>query len=264
MERQENTMVDNKPEKFKEDIALPKLEIKNVTKKYKEVMALDDFSVTLTPGIYGLLGPNGAGKSTLMKCIADIIRPTSGEILFNGESIYKLSDKFRAELGFMPQEIGFYPSFTGVQIMKYFSSLKGVKLTKQQIDESLDRVNLSSAKNKKVGGYSGGMKRRLGIAVTLMNMPSVMIFDEPTAGLDPEERMRFKKNLLELAKDNIIILATHIISDIESLCDKILFIKQGKLIKVEEGVRGNSENLMQSELEAAYLDVFGEKGAEHE
>lgn len=232
------------------------LEIKGLTKKYKDTVALDNFTVTLHEGIYGLLGPNGAGKSTLMRCIADIIRPTEGEILCNGENIYTAGKSFRKKFAFMPQEFGFYPSFTATEIIRYFAGLKEINITNEEIEKRLKDVNLYDDRKKKVGGFSGGMKRRLGIAVTLLNDPEILILDEPTAGLDPEERMRFKNNLLKMSGSRIIILATHIITDLESLCNTIYFIKKGKLIKMLNDVR--IEHPMQkSEIESEYLDIFG-------
>lgn len=235
------------------------LTIQDVTKKYKDITALDHFSIALSPGIYGLLGPNGAGKSTLMRCIADIIHPDSGEIAFNGKNIYTMGAAFRNVLGFLPQEVGFYPSFTGEQIIKYFAGLKGIKVGADDIEKYLKDVNLLEFKKKKVGGYSGGMKRRLGIAVTFLNNPDVMIFDEPTAGLDPEERVRFRNLLQELGKTKIIILATHIISDLESVCDKIFFIKKGSLIKTVDNLEDEAEPIS---IEQLYLDLFGQNAVE--
>lgn len=232
------------------------LEIKGLTKKYKGTTALNNFSVTLHEGIYGLLGPNGAGKSTLMRCIADIIRPTTGEILCNGENVYTAGKAFRKRFGFMPQEFDFYPGFTAVQIMQYFAGLKEIRLTTDELDKRLKDVNLYDDRKKRVGGFSGGMKRRLGIAVTLLNDPEVMVLDEPTAGLDPEERLRFKKNLLKMSDSRIIILATHIISDLESLCNTIFFIKEGELVKTVCDLHVEKQT-QKSTIESEYLTIFG-------
>lgn len=234
-----------------------KLEFIGVTKRYKDTIAINDFSTEMTSGIYGLLGPNGSGKSTLMKCIADVIRPTSGSILFNGKRIYEIGEDYRAVLGYMPQDIGFYPNFNGIQMLEYFATLKGISLTNKDAESALSEVNLLDAKFKKIKEYSGGMKRRLAIAVTMLNSPDIIIFDEPTAGLDPEERLRFKRLLLSLSSTKIIIIATHIISDLEALCDEIIFIKKGKLIrkqKVDKSIR-----TQQIEgLEEQYIEIFGE------
>ncbi|MCH5324837.1 MAG: ATP-binding cassette domain-containing protein [Eubacterium sp.] len=229
-----------------------------VTKTYGKLNALDGFTAVLEHGIYGLLGPNGSGKSTLMKCIADIIRPTSGNILYGGESIYGIGKggaDFRRVLGFMPQDLDFYPSFSGYDIIKYFALLKGVDYGKADIEKALDDVNLLSAAKKHVGGWSGGMKRRLGIAVTLIGEPEILIFDEPTAGLDPEERLRFKNLIREMGASRTVILATHIISDIEAVADYTLFIKNGSLINtVKNDKAAHSES---GELEQLYMDSFG-------
>ena len=225
------------------------LELKNVTKSYKDIVAIKSCSLIMTEGVYGLLGPNGAGKSTLMKCLADIIKPTEGEILLDKEDIYLLGTQYRKRLGFMPQDIGFYPAFTARQIIEYFALLKDKKIGKNEIDNILKSVNLYDARKKKVGGFSGGMKRRLAIAVTMLNDPDILIFDEPTAGLDPKERANFKNLLKEISKSKIIIIATHIISDLEDVCDKVIFIKNGELALLTEE---------KSELEKNYMDIFGD------
>ncbi len=233
-----------------------------VTKSYGGLNALDGFSAELTCGIYGLLGPNGSGKSTLMKCIADIIRPTSGRITYGGEDIYSLGADFRKVLGFMPQDIDFYHSFTAADVIKYFTLLKGGKYNAETVEQALDGVNLLSSAKKRVGGFSGGMKRRLGIAVTLIGTPEVVIFDEPTAGLDPEERVRFKNLIREMGKTRTVILATQIISDIEAVADHTLFIKNGQLIKTVK----NDKNIQSHTdvLEEMYMDSFGQKADSHE
>ncbi len=231
-----------------------------VTKSYGSLNALDGFSAELTHGIYGLLGPNGSGKSTLMKCIAGVIRPTSGSITYGGENIYTMGAggaEFRRLLGFMPQDIGFYPSFTGIDIIKYFALLKGCKYDFDAARAALESVNLGADMKKRVGGYSGGMKRRLGIAVTLIGEPEVVIFDEPTAGLDPEERLRFKNLIREMGKTRTVILATHIISDIEAVADYTLFIKNGRLIRTVENDKSVQSHA--DVLEEMYMDSFGQK-----
>lgn len=231
--------------------------ISNVTKRYKAVTALDHVSMELDAGIYGLLGPNGAGKTTLMKCIADLIRPEEGDILYEGKSIYQMGEAFRGLLGFMPQDLGFYPSFTAEEILRYFALLKGCPITKEEIGRRLEDVNLAEVRKKRVGGFSGGMKRRLGIAVTMLGDPQVLIFDEPTAGLDPGERIRFKNLLLELGKSRIVLVSTHIISDLEELCGKIYFIQSGNIVKVADICRETEEaSEKKSALEQEYMDVF--------
>ncbi len=233
------------------------LKFEKVTKQYGSLKALDNFSTELGLGIYGLLGPNGSGKSTLMKCIADIIRPTSGKITYGGEDIYSLGADFRGRLSFMPQDIDFYSGFTAVDVIKYFALLKGLKYDTEAAQKALNEVNLLSSAKKRVGGFSGGMKRRLGIAVTLIGDPEVVIFDEPTAGLDPEERLRFKNLIREMGKTSTVILATHIISDIEAVADYTLLIKSGQLINTVENDKQAQTHT--DALEQLYMESFGHK-----
>lgn len=206
------------------------LKFVNVNKSYKNKCALTDFSVTLGEGIHALLGPNGAGKSTLMNILTGLISSTSGEVLLDGKSTLKMGADFRKILGYMPQEPGFYPSFSGQDILKYYADLKGTPKAKDKIAELLELVNLTEEKRRRVGQYSGGMKRRLGIAVALLNDPKILVLDEPTAGLDPEERMRFRNIISHIGFDKIFILATHIVSDIESISDDCLLLKSGRLV----------------------------------
>lgn len=209
-----------------------KLEFKHVTKQYGEKKALDDFSTVLTPGIYGLLGPNGAGKSTLMNLLTDNVKRTSGEIFYQGEEILKSGAKFRAKIGYMPQQQGMYEQFSGERFLYYIASLKGVKKNeaKQQIEKYLDLVGLKKDSKRKIGGYSGGMKQRLMFVAALLGEPEILILDEPTAGLDPEERIKIRNYVSELSGQRIVILATHVVSDIECIASKILLLYAGKLI----------------------------------
>ena len=213
---------------------MPKLEIKNISKTYKKgtVKALDDFSVTLTPGVYGLLGPNGAGKSTLMNIITDNLNSDSGKVLYNDEDIKKLGKNYRTVLGYMPQQQGLYDDFTLNRFLWYMSALKGLKKkeAKDKITSLLDTVNLTDSAHKKLGGFSGGMKQRALIAQALLNDPKILILDEPTACLDPKERIRIRNFVSEIAEDKIVLISTHVVSDIEFIAKEIILLKQGKLV----------------------------------
>ncbi len=213
------------------------LEIKNLTKQYnKHKTGLSDYSITIEKGILGLLGPNGAGKSTLMKIIATISKPTSGTVFLDGEDIVENPDHIRRVLGYLPQDFGVYPNLNAYEFLEYIAAMKGVggKGLKQRIEILLEGVNLISDAKKNIGTYSGGMKQRIGIAQALINDPKVLIFDEPTVGLDPEERVRFRQLISDLAGNCIIILSSHIVSDIDTIADKVAIMRQGKLITVGE------------------------------
>ncbi|WP_434797740.1 ABC transporter ATP-binding protein [Terrisporobacter vanillatitrophus] len=209
------------------------LVIKNISKEFKDKIAVDKFNVTLNSGIYGLLGPNGSGKTTLMRILADVSSPSSGDILVNGESKSKLGAEYRDLIGYVPQYIGFYKNFTAEKFLYYVAALKGVdkNIEKSKIDELLKFVNLEQDRKKRIGKFSGGMKQRLGIAQALLNDPKILILDEPTAGLDPNERIRFKNLIAQLSKGKIVILSTHIVSDIEFIANEVLVMKDGKLVE---------------------------------
>ena len=213
------------------------LEIKNITKTYKKgaVKALDNFTATLTPGVYGLLGPNGAGKSTLMNIITDNLTSDSGEVLFGGENIKSLGASYRAILGYMPQQQGVYDDFTLNRFLWYMAALKGMKKTaaKEKITQLLETVNLTENAHKKLGSFSGGMKQRALIAQALLNDPKVLILDEPTAGLDPKERIRIRNFISEIAGDKIVLISTHVVSDIEFIAKEIILLSGGKLVAMD-------------------------------
>lgn len=209
-----------------------KLEIKNLSKRYGNKNVNNNITLTLENGVYGLLGPNGAGKTTLMKQICTLIKPTEGEIIYNGKNIYSIEDEYRGILGYLPQEFGVYKNFSAKKFLQYVAALKNMdkKDADKRIDELLNLVGLYDVRNKPVGKFSGGMKRRVGIAQALLNDPKIIILDEPTAGLDPQERTRFRNLLSDISKDKIIILSTHIISDIESIAKETIMIKNGEIV----------------------------------
>lgn len=240
------------------------LELQKINKHYgKKKHALCDFSFRFTNGIYGLLGPNGAGKSTLMNMITDNLLPDNdgGKILWNGEETKILKEKFRSQLGFMPQQQNLYESMTAHTFLNYIASLKCLdkKQSEQEIPKIMERVELTESLDKKMGGFSGGMKQRVLIASALLGNPELIILDEPTAGLDPKQRVIIRNMVSDLGKDKIIIISTHIVSDIESIAKEILFIKEGHLIdsgtipelveKVESG---------EKVLENLYMQYYGE------
>lgn len=206
------------------------LAIDRLTKQYQNKIAVDRISLRLNTGIYGLLGANGAGKTTLMRMICGILKPTSGTITFDGIDVSE--ESYRAILGYLPQDFGYYPEFTGEDFLLYMAALKGMTKpqAKRKAVELLELVSLRDVAKKKIKTYSSGMKQRLGIAQALLNQPKVLVLDEPTAGLDPKERVRFRDLIKGLGKDSIVLLSTHIISDIEHIADDILMMKSGQLI----------------------------------
>ena len=206
------------------------LTVSHLTKQYRRFRALDDVSVTLEEGVYGLLGPNGAGKTTLIRTAAGIQPPDSGTVAWNGTPIAQLGNAYYDSIGYLPQYPRFYAHFTGLEMMRYMAALKG-GVPAQKIAELLEFVNLTAETDKKVGAYSGGMRQRLGIACALLNDPKLLILDEPTAGLDPIERIRFRNTLARIRSGRIILLATHIVPDVEALADRILLLGGGRLLR---------------------------------
>ncbi len=209
------------------------LTITNLTKQYNtQKTALTNYSININKGVLGLLGPNGAGKSTLMKIIATISKPSVGTLLLDGVDIVQKPDTIRKVLGYLPQDFGVYPNLNAYEFLEYIAAMKGIggKGLRQRIDLLLEGVNLTADAKRPIGTYSGGMKQRIGIAQALLNDPKVLIFDEPTVGLDPEERMRFRQLISDLANDCIIILSSHIVSDIDSIADEVAIMQDGKLI----------------------------------
>lgn len=217
------------------------LYMKHITKQFKDFTAVNDISLRITPGIWGLLGANGAGKTTLMRIIAGIMKPDQGEILYDGIPISELKESYRDVFGYLPQEFGFYPEFTVRNYLEYVSVLKGLTKedSRRKIDELLEQLTLSDVRNKKISKLSGGMKRRVGIAQALLNEPEVLILDEPTSGLDPGERVRFRNLLSEFANGRIVLISTHIVSDVEYIATQNAIMKNGELL-----ARGTTEELV--------------------
>ena len=207
------------------------LKITDLTKKFQDIAAVDGVSYTLTAGVYGLLGVNGAGKTTLMRMLCTLLRPTSGSITWDGRDIFEMDGEYRRILGYLPQDFGYYPDFTVYDYLMYIASIKGLRpVTAETRAEALLRqVGLAGARNKKMKKLSGGMKRRAGIAQAMLGDPRILILDEPTAGLDPNERIRFRNLISELAEERLVLLSTHIVSDIEYIAGEILLMKDGQI-----------------------------------
>ncbi len=208
------------------------LSIDRLTKHYGRKIAVDCVSTALRPGMYGLLGENGAGKTTLMRMLCAILEPTSGEVFLDGMEVSAMGADYRDLLGYLPQDFGYYPNYTAREFLLYMAALKGIPRdqAKKRVRELLEIVGLQDVETKKIKAFSGGMKRRVGIAQALLNHPKILILDEPTAGLDPKERVRFRNLISDYAKDRIVILSTHIVSDIEAIADEVLLMRKGKLV----------------------------------
>ncbi|MCI8770187.1 MAG: ABC transporter ATP-binding protein [Lachnospiraceae bacterium] len=226
------------------------LNVNRLSKQYKNKIAVDRVSYTFEEGIYGLLGANGAGKTTFMRMLCGILEPTSGEVSYNGISV--AAEEYRAALGYLPQDFGYYPGFTGYDFLLYMAALKGLGRghAKKKAKELLRFVSLEDMAKKKIKTYSGGMKQRLGIAQALLNDPKILILDEPTAGLDPKERVRFRNLLEGLGRDTIVVLSTHIVSDVDKIADAILLMKDGQMI-----FQGKREEIP-GDLEEFYMEQF--------
>lgn len=209
------------------------LEVKNISKSYGSFYAVKDFSFTFSKGVCGLIGPNGSGKTTLMRMLANVLSPTDGKILFSNKDIAVLGEGYRDVLGYLPQEFEMYGNFSAEKFLHFIAALKGVspKEVQKKSDELLELANLKDVKKKKIGTFSGGMKQRLGVAQAIINDPKVLILDEPTAGLDPNERIRFRNLITEISGDRIVLLSTHIVSDVESIAEQVVLIKNGSIIK---------------------------------
>ena len=218
-----------------------RLVMEHLSKQFKNKIAVENIDTELREGVYGFLGANGAGKTTLMQMICGIIEPTAGEVKINGENNIQMGERFRDMLGYLPQEFGYTPGFTAKDFMLYIASIKGLphRFAKRKTKELLKLVNLEKDADRKIRTFSGGMKRRLGIAQALLNDPKILILDEPTAGLDPKERAYFRNIIAEMSKDKIIIISTHIVSDIEYISDQVLIMKKGKFI-----LQGSAEELL--------------------
>ena len=227
-----------------------KLSVDRLSKQYKNKIAVDRVSFSLTEGVTGLLGANGAGKTTLMRMMTGILAPTSGEITADGIAVQ--TEEYRSLLGYLPQDFGYYPEFTAKEFVRYIAALKGIdkNTAKRKTDELLELVGLSDVANKKIKTFSGGMKQRVGIAQAIVNDPKILILDEPTAGLDPKERVRFRNLIADIGKDTIVLFSTHIVSDIEHIASNVMMMRDGQIIY--EGAWSEE----QGDLEKFYMEEF--------
>ena len=238
-----------------------KLSFEHISKLYGDTAALQQIDLTLGSGVYGLLGPNGAGKTTLMRIMTDLLAPSTGRVLLDGQDIAVMGAAFRKKLGYLPQDFGVYPNFTAEQFLLYIARLKGLSKfeAKRQTDDLLHMVGLEDKKQKKLKGFSGGQRQRVGIAQALLGDPEILVLDEPTAGLDPGERIRFRNLISRLAKGRIILLATHIVSDVEYIAKEILLLRRGTLVmqgtprELEQSIQGKVWEVSVNEADMALM-----------
>lgn len=249
------------------------LQTEHLTKRYGSFAAVRDVSLTLGSGVYGLLGANGAGKTTLMRMLCGILEPTEGTVRCDGAEITRLGEDYRALLGYLPQDFGCYPDFTGAEFLRYIAALKGLTRaeTRRRTAQLLEQVGLADAGRKKLRAYSGGMRQRLGIAQAMLNDPEILILDEPTAGLDPRERVRFRNLIADYAKGRTVLLSTHIVSDVEAIADRILLMKngtiadEGTVAELAQNARGKVWTLRTDATTAAKLEaVYNMANLRHE
>lgn len=236
------------------------LTISDLTKDFGSFRAVDQVTFTMHSGVYGLLGVNGAGKTTLMRMLTTLIRPTGGEIRWDGQDVFRMDSAYRKLLGYLPQDFGYYPDFSIYDYLMYIASIKGIRpaAAKQRALRLLKQVGLSQAGHKKMKTLSGGMKRRVGIAQAMLNDPKILILDEPTAGLDPNERIRFRNLISELSEDRIVLLSTHIVSDIEYIASEILLMKDGRIT-----LSGTAEEVIASMPERVWLFSVPREQVDH-
>ena len=230
------------------------LKITDLTKQFGDFTAVDHINITMANGVYGLLGVKGAGKTTFMRMLCTLLAPTSGSITCDGKDIFTMEGDYRKLLGYLPQDFGFYPEFTVQDYLMYIASIKGIRpaVAKKRVRQLIEKVGLQKASNKKMKKLSGGMKRRAGIAQAMLNNPRILILDEPTAGLDPNERIRFRNLISELAEERLVLLSTHIVSDVEYIANEIWLMKDGKLVH-----KGTAEDLVDSMAESVWRCFVG-------
>ena len=230
------------------------LELKGISKRYGKVQALSDVNIALEHGIYALLGPNGSGKSTMMNIVAGLLKPTEGVVLYNGDEIKKSGVAYRAKIGYMPQYPAMYPSFSVMEFLLYMAELKGLEkgTEREQIEYLLNKVELSDVTDRRISALSGGMKQRLSLCSAVLGDPEILILDEPTAGLDPKQRVSLRKFISEISTDKTVLWATHIVSDVESIASEIIFVKKG----IATAVPHNKDD--EVSLEDKYISFFGD------